>query len=178
MAKNNDLHTLIPRGGVMQIRFGDVQDWPFLYALGKSVIMDSVSPWRKQSESKTMKYRTSVLKGFWTWIQQTNSKVFIAEIEENNNPVKAGYLVLYPEMREELTGMTQGWIMDLAVLPEYRGRGIARALLNHAENYCRDIGLEYLGLAVSSHNVKALALYEKLGFVEERKIMMKVTGPQ
>lgn len=158
----------------MQIRFGDVEDWPFLYALGKSVIMDSVSPWRKQSESKTMKHRISVLKGFWTWIQQTNSKVFIAEAEENKNPVKAGYLVLYPEMREELTGMVQGWVMDVAVLPEYRGRGIGRALLLAAENHCRDTGLEYLGLAVSTHNVKALTLYEKLGFAEERKIMVKV----
>ncbi|MDI6812851.1 MAG: GNAT family N-acetyltransferase [Desulfitobacteriaceae bacterium] len=161
----------------MQIRFGDVQDWPFLYALGKTVIMDSVSPWRQQSESKTMKYRTSVLNGFWTWIQQNNAIIFVAESEEKENPVKAGYLVLYPESREELTGMIQGWVMDVAVLPEFRGQGMGRALLVAAEDYCRDTGIEYLGLAVSSHNVKALALYEQLGYAEERKLMVKVVRP-
>lgn len=162
----------------MRIRLGDIQDWPFLYALGKTVIMDSVSPWRKQPESKTMRYRTSILKGFWAWIQETHSKIFIAELEVDENPVKAGYLVLYPESREELTGMIQGWIMDVAVLPEYRSKGLGHALLVAAEDYCRDSGIDYLGLAVSSHNIKALALYARLGYAEERKLMVKVVKPE
>ncbi|MHB1652095.1 MAG: GNAT family N-acetyltransferase [Desulfitobacteriaceae bacterium] len=161
----------------MQIRLGDVQDWPFIYALGKTVVQDSISPWRKQSLNKTLKYRTTILKGLWTWIQQTNSKVFIAETtDEKGNPVKAGYLILYPEYREELTGLNQGWVMDVAVTKEWRGQGLGRALLVAAENYCREAGIPYLGLAVSSHNLKALTLYESLGFAEERKLMVKVLG--
>jgi len=130
---------------------------------------------------ETLKYREGILKGFWTWIQQSESIVFIAEgpVEEGESGAKTGkrhrmgYLVLHTSSREELTGVFQGWIMDLGVLPEFRGKGVALALLKAAENYCRDHGIPYLGLAVSSHNVRALRLYEQFGFAEERKLMVK-----
>lgn len=155
----------------MRIREGDVRDWPFLYSLGKEVIPVSVSPWREQSMDDTLRYRERNLKGFWTWIQQTDSKVFIAE---NDQKEPVGYLVLYPTSREELTGVLQGWIMDLAVLPNSRKQGIGERLLEKAVSYCQDNGILYLGLAVSTHNVQALRLYEKMGFIEERKLMVKL----
>lgn len=160
---------------MMQIRQGEVHDWPFIYALSKAVIPASVSPWRKQVVDETIKFREKALKGFWTWIQQTDSKVFVAEArDEDGDVLLIGYLVLYPSSREELTGVLQGWVMDVAVLPTFRRQGVGRALFAAAEDYCRETGLAYLGLAVSSHNVQALKLYESLGFAEERKLMVKV----
>ena len=153
----------------MRVRQGAVGDWPFMYALAKRGIQDSISPWRKQPVEETLKYRETLLKGFWTWIQQSGSIVFIAE---ENQPI--GYLVLHASSREEITGVNQGWIMDLGVLPEWRGKGAGRALLKAAEDYCREQRVSYLGLAVTSHNVRALHLYEKLGFAEERKLMVKL----
>ncbi|KLU60415.1 mycothiol acetyltransferase [Peptococcaceae bacterium CEB3] len=159
----------------MRIRVGDVHDWPFIYALGKTVILDSVSPWRRQPASRTLNYRIGILKGLWTWIQQSDSIAFVAETEDDQGgPVKAGYLILFPGAKEELTGLSQGWVMDLAVSKEFRGRGVGSALLKAAEDHCRAARIPYLGLAVSSHNIKALSLYEKLGFAEERKLMVKV----
>ena len=155
----------------MRVRQGDVRDWPFIYALGKLGIPHSISPWRKQPMAETLKYREGILKGFWTWIQQSGSIVFIAEASEKNQSI--GYLVLQPSSREELTGVSQGWIMDFAVLPEWQGRGVGRELLKAAENHCVEQGVLYLGLAVSSHNVRALHLYEQSGFAEERKLMVK-----
>lgn len=165
----------------MQVRQGDVRDWPFMYALGKNGISDSISPWRKQPMDETLKYREGILKGFWTWIQQSGSIVFIAEAldkEENSSLEKGkrqpiGYLVLHPSLREELTGVNQGWIMDIGVVQAWRGKGAGRMLLSAAEDYCREQGIPYLGLAVSSHNLRALHLYEKFGFAEERKLMVK-----
>ncbi|WP_088187703.1 GNAT family N-acetyltransferase [Desulfosporosinus sp. FKA] len=168
----------------MRVRQGSIRDWPFIYSLGKINIPDSASPWRKQPLEETLKYREAVLKGFWTWIQQTGSIVFIAEAtaEEfsDNTPMtepdgnqSLGYLVLHPSSREELTGVYQGWIMDFGVLPEWRGQKIGEKLLKAAEDYCRQHDIAYLGLACSSHNIPALHLYEKSGFVEERKIMVK-----
>jgi len=142
-----------------------------MYALGKDVIPASISPWRKQPMEDTLKYREKILKGFWTWIQQTDSRVFIAETEKGE---PMGYLVLYPSSREELTGVLQTWIMDFAVLPKYRRQGVGRTLMESAEQYSREQGIPYLGLAVSSHNLHALQLYEMLGFAEERKLMVKV----
>jgi ribosomal protein S18 acetylase RimI-like enzyme len=155
----------------MRVRRGNVKDWPFMHTLGKDVIPVSISPWRKQSMEDTLKYREKIQKGFWTWIQQSDSEVFLAE---NDQEEPVGYLVLLPSSREELTGVQQGWIMDVAVTPEYRGRGVGRLLIAAAEAYCRENKILYLGLAVSTHNLKALQLYEGLGFVEERKLMVKV----
>lgn len=153
----------------MRVRLGDVRDWPFIYALGKLGIPHSISPWRKQPMEETLKYRESILRGFWTWIQQSGSIVFIAEASVE----AVGYLVLQTSSREELTGVLQGWIMDFAVLPEWRGKGVGRELLKAAEDHCGEQGIPYLGLAVSSHNVRALHLYEQFGFAEERKLMVK-----
>ena len=155
----------------MRVRLGDVRDWPFMYALGKLGIPHSISPWRKQPMEETLKYRESILRGFWTWIQQSGSVVFIAEASEKTQSI--GYLVLQTSSREELTGVLQGWIMDIAVLPEWRGKGVGRELLRAAEDYCGEQKIPYLGLAVSSHNVRALHLYEQFGFAEERKLMVK-----
>lgn len=160
----------------MRVRQGNIRDWPFMYDLGKIGIPDSISPWRKQPMEATLKYREEFLRGFWTWIQQSESEVFIVEEpeeEEKGSARSIGYLVLHGLAREELTGISQGWIMDIVVLPEWRGKGAGRVLLNAAEDYCRKRGVPYLGLAVSSHNVKALRLYEDFGFAEERKLLVK-----
>lgn len=161
----------------MRVRQGNDRDWPFMYALGKIGIPESISPWRKQPMEVTLKYREEFLRGFWTWIQQTESKVFIveeAEQEEDSSAQPIGYLVLHDSSREELTGINQGWVMDIVVLPEWRGKGAGHVLLTAAEEYCRDHEIPYLGLAVSSHNLKALRLYEKFGFAEERKLLVKI----
>lgn len=165
----------------MHVREGDVHDWPFIYALGKVGMVDSISPWRKQSMKETLRYREEFLTGFWDWIEKTGSVVFIVEgakevgasSSEAEKPQPIGYLVLHPTAREELTGLTQGWVMDIGVVPEWRGKGVAQVLLKVAENYCRVQKVSYLGLAVSSHNVRALRLYEKFSFAEERKLLVK-----
>lgn len=165
----------------MRVRQGDVRDWPFIFSLGKMCIPYSISPWRKQPMEETLKYREGILKGFWTWIQQSDAKVFIVEdlVEaeessaETGKQKSIGYLILHASSREELTGVSQGWIMDCGVLPESRGKGAGRVLLEAAEDYCYQHDIPYLGLAVSSHNVKALRLYEQFGFAEERKLMVK-----
>ncbi len=147
---------------------------PFIYELSKELIPHSISPWRLQAMEETVKYRDKTLKGLWNWIQQTGSEVFIAENNEDQDPLKLGYLILYPEAIEELTGLDQAWVMDIGVLASHRNYGIATALLEAAEKFCYDKQIDYLGLAVSSHNLNALRLYEKLGFAEERKLMVKV----
>lgn len=166
----------------MRVRLADVLDRSFIYDLGKLGVVYSVSPWRKQPMEETLKYRESMFQGFWNWIRQAGGVVLIAESGSGENkaelePVKAkavGYLVLQPAAREELTGVGQGWIMDIAVLPEWRGQGVGKMLLKAAEDQCRERGIFYLGLAVSSHNIRALRLYERFGFIEERKLMVKL----
>ncbi|MDP7573186.1 MAG: GNAT family N-acetyltransferase, partial [Myxococcota bacterium] len=55
-------------------------------------------------------------------------------------------------------------IHDLAVLPEWRGRGVGRALLAAAEDRARQRGCCKLTLEVQDSNRRALQLYERFGF--------------
>lgn len=55
-------------------------------------------------------------------------------------------------------------IHDLAVLPEWRGRGIGGALLAAAEERARGRGCCKLTLEVQEDNGRAVSLYERFGF--------------
>lgn len=57
-------------------------------------------------------------------------------------------------------------VHDLAVLPEYRGRGVGRALLRAAEERARRRGCCKLTLEVQDDNRRALALYRSFGFAD------------
>lgn len=54
----------------------------------------------------------------------------------------------------------EGYVTNVAVLPEYRGRGIALALIN--EQLKNKMG--FITLEVRESNVPAVRLYEKAGF--------------
>jgi GNAT superfamily N-acetyltransferase len=55
-------------------------------------------------------------------------------------------------------------VHDLAVLPDFRGLGIGRALLEAAESRARERGCCKLTLEVREDNERARSLYESFGF--------------
>ena len=55
-------------------------------------------------------------------------------------------------------------IHDLAVLPEFRGKGVGRALLRAAEEHARRKGCCKLTLEVQDDNAPARTLYQRFGF--------------
>jgi ribosomal protein S18 acetylase RimI-like enzyme len=57
--------------------------------------------------------------------------------------------------------------IGMAVLREWRGRGVGSALMETAIEWARGRGLHKLSLGVFPHNAAAIALYRKYGFVEE-----------
>jgi RimJ/RimL family protein N-acetyltransferase len=61
--------------------------------------------------------------------------------------------------------------IGMAVVREWRGRGIGSALLAAAIDWARERGLHKLSLEVFPHNAAGIALYRRFGFVEEgRKV--------
>ena len=68
-----------------------------------------------------------------------------------------GYLALS-------TVLDEGSIDNIAVLPEYRRRGVAEALLRAAIRRGRERALAFITLEVRAGNAPAIALYEKHGF--------------
>ena len=57
-------------------------------------------------------------------------------------------------------------ILNLAILPEFRRLGLARALLNHVLADFHDRGVCVVTLEVRRGNIAALGLYETIGFRE------------
>jgi ribosomal protein S18 acetylase RimI-like enzyme len=56
------------------------------------------------------------------------------------------------------------YLAELYVVPERRGRGIGRALMQAAIELARDRGADYMDLNTSEQDVAARSLYESLGF--------------
>jgi GNAT superfamily N-acetyltransferase len=57
-------------------------------------------------------------------------------------------------------------IHDLAVLPNHRGSGVGRALLQAVEDHARRLGCCKLTLEVLEHNRRARETYERCGFAQ------------
>lgn len=62
--------------------------------------------------------------------------------------------------------LDEGHIMDIAVDPACRGRGIGRMLVQRVLDDCRAGGAAFVSLEVRVSNVDAIALYSKMGFAE------------
>ena len=71
----------------------------------------------------------------------------------------------------------EGEIYRVAVLPEYRRRGIAYRLLDYAMKTSRGAGLECTFLEVRSKNTAAISLYTAYGFSEVGRRKDYYRGP-
>ncbi len=101
---------------------------------------------------------------------ETKGKVFVAE--EDGRVV--GFVSVFAKVASkavEEKPYEYAYVSDLVVLPEYRRRGLGRALLQTAQDYAIRQGATILRLFVMAKNVGAKTLYESFGF-EERIIAM------
>lgn len=64
------------------------------------------------------------------------------------------------------TVMDETDMMNVAVHPDFRRKGIAEALVNKLVEHLREMGSHCLTLEVRASNVPAITLYGKLGFSE------------
>ena len=73
---------------------------------------------------------------------------------------------------DELTGRRTAWINNLGTLPEWRGRGVASALIAASLNAFAAEGLTHASIGVDSENPSGAArLYRALGFEPVRRTM-------
>jgi ribosomal-protein-alanine N-acetyltransferase len=68
-----------------------------------------------------------------------------------------GYIIFW-HIREDVQ------INNLAVHPEFRGRGIGEALMRHIIDRVKKNGATFITLEVRPSNTAAVTLYQKLGF--------------
>ena len=93
-------------------------------------------------------------------------EAFYNELNQNRF---ATYLVL--EEEGQIIGYCGAWLVvdeahitNIAILPEFRGRGLGEALLSKMIEQCKEQNIERMTLEVRETNTVAQSLYTKLGF--------------
>lgn len=84
-------------------------------------------------------------------------------VSENARGEVDGFVQLYPGL--STVGLNARWTLnDLYVLPQSRGQGSGRALMEAAATLAREHGVPRLVLMTQVSNARAQALYESLGW--------------
>ena len=93
-------------------------------------------------------------------ISQQESCIFLA----HKNEQAMGFTQLYPSFSS--VRMRRLWVLnDLFVHPDYRRKGVGKALLQRAAEWGRETEASALMLETGIKNLPAQALYEQLGWV-------------
>lgn len=153
-------------GGVaIVIREGHSADRPFVEELGKRTMGDSVAQFRYVNDAMLeVSYE-----GLLDFVFHQSHVLLIAE----DSGKRAGFVLMLDTMPDEVTRMPQAFIAYMAVEPSEQRRGIGSRLLAAAEDVARRRGLPYMGLMVTEDNAAARALYERAGFLTERRLLCK-----
>ncbi len=98
---------------------------------------------------------------FRGWLAETNDRV-----------VAGGCVVVvgYPSA-PHFTTPRRAWILNMYTEPEYRGRGLAKSIIEVMISWCREQGFEWVSLHASD---AGRHLYEKLGFKPTNEMRLKL----
>lgn len=98
---------------------------------------------------------------------------FIAEVLHENAQTQRAGLLWFGPRHNAITGNHDGWIYNVTVLPDFRGCGLAKELMAHAEAHAKREGYSVIGLSVATHNEIARELYAKSGYQPSNILMRK-----
>jgi GNAT superfamily N-acetyltransferase len=95
--------------------------------------------------------------------QKNDSVIFVFSKDQRI----VGFTQLYPSFSS--VSMKRIWILnDLFVEEAHRKQGIAKSLIDAAENFARETGAVRIVLATQVFNIAAQSLYESLGYIQNR----------
>jgi ribosomal-protein-alanine N-acetyltransferase len=89
-------------------------------------------------------------------IQNTSVSFPLVVVRRPGDEV-VGYIIFW-HIREDVQ------VNNIAVHPDFRGKGIAEALMRHVISRVRKNGATFMTLEVRPSNAAAVTLYKKLGF--------------
>lgn len=144
----------------IRIRVAGPEDQSFLLKLSERLGDFPVPPWRTRSEIGAADHAI-LLDALNHPMKQ--STIQIAETAEAQ---PLGY-VFVTSREDYFTHQPHAHVEILALAPEAEGRGIARVLMQAAEDWSREQGYTRVTLNVFATNQRALGLYEHLGYRPE-----------
>lgn len=94
-------------------------------------------------------------------LDDSYTKTLVAEVSGEVIGYIMGVVVdLLPEMFEQERA---GFLADIYVLPEYRGKGIGRGLVRTLADWFRSRGIEHMEWYVASANQSGIAFWQTMG---------------
>lgn len=117
----------------------------------------------EESLSETTKLTEEYLESDWT-------KDYLYFLVEDGTTVIGGCGIStfrIPPQLSQPTG-TYAYLSNMFIEPEYRGKGVGRALLDHVVEYCRSEQIGFLFLHASD---EGLPLYKSAEFVSSERLM-------
>jgi ribosomal protein S18 acetylase RimI-like enzyme len=168
--QDNSLRFLVRRETWMDITFREAKETDL--QLVRKYTIETAWATFPEDEKKLLdkdKWTKTFFEMFEKLSKKDTSKILVAEDE---NHAFLGYLFV-GEGSNMMTGLRHGYIYDIFVNEEFRGKGIGRILLEKAESYCREKRYSRILLMVSTSNEPAIRLYDKMGFKAEQTYMGK-----
>lgn len=147
------------------VRLGNAADRHFIERVAEKTVMDSVPAFRHPQELMVRLALTRLLE----IVENQSHVTFVAEADG----IPAGFLLLLDDLPDEVTSTPQAFVAYMAVEPELQGRGVGQALLKAAESEAKRRGLPYISLMVTEDNAAARRLYERGGYITERRLLCK-----
>jgi len=144
---------------------GATADREFVKELGRRCVMPSVASIRPATE-------TEARAAFDRLCEIVDSQLHVTLIAHRDER-RIGFLLLLDDLPDEVTSLPQAFVAYMAVEPEFRRDGAGAALLAAAEDEARRRGLPYMALMVTEENLSARRLYERQGYVTERRLLCK-----
>ena len=89
-----------------------------------------------------------------------NNRFFVAEIDDR----LAGAIIASHNGRK-------GWINRLAVLPEFRGKGIASSLMKKAEEFFISNNIKIFACLIEDWNDNSMKFYQDKDYIEHKDII-------
>ncbi|HET6911808.1 MAG TPA: GNAT family N-acetyltransferase [Rhodanobacteraceae bacterium] len=145
------------RAPALRIRVADAGDDAFILSLVERFVDFELPKWRKKSDCAAG-IRRDIRHALET--APPGEALFIAEDKHGE---RVGFMRLQ-KTRDFFSGKGNCHISDLAVAHGHDGRGIGRALLDHAHAWAKKQRCTLITLAVFPGNLRARALYERNGF--------------
>jgi ribosomal protein S18 acetylase RimI-like enzyme len=147
------------------IRRGSTQDKALLITFMKRTYQDIFPNQDFSHLSQTVEQYLSNDTPLW-WVD------FVGEQTEDISPSPIACLWMGNAI-DQITGLRHAHLFLLYVVPEYRRRGVGKALMQYGETWAKARGDKQIGLQVFANNTPALSLYEQLGFQTQSLWMVK-----
>ena len=100
-----------------------------------------------------------ILQTVWGWLHNNNHEVNGIVYEVDNKVVGLAH---YRRMPRPLKGQDMGFLDDLFVAPEYRGRKIGEKLINRMKEISTQKGWNLVRWITRDDNIRAKSLYDRV----------------